>query len=77
MSIGIDLALLFLASLVAVPAALGAYSRLLKRRHGNGDTVRTASLEWVRRAERLWFRVSPFILIAAAAIAILLALQAR
>lgn len=77
MSIGIDLALLFLASLVAVPPLLGAYSRLLKRRHRSGDTVRTASLERVRRAERLWFRVSPFILIAAAAIAILLALQAR
>lgn len=77
MSIQILLPLVFLASLVAVPAFLGAYSRLVKRRYEDGSATRTASLARLRRAERIWFRVSPFIFIAALAMAILLFLQAK
>lgn len=77
MSIGITVAFLALASVVAVPAVLRAYSQVVKRRYKGRNGERNASLERVRRVERLWFRVSPFVLIAAAAIALYSAYKVR
>ena len=75
MPLGIELALLCLISLVAVPAALRGYAWYAKRRHARDSEARSAALARVRRIQAFWFPISPFILIVGAGLAIFVAMQ--
>jgi hypothetical protein len=77
MPIWIVFPVLCIASIVAVPAGLRVYSGLVRRLYAEGSAARSASLNWVRGAERFWFRVSPFVLIGAAAVAAFFGLRAQ
>ena len=77
MSPGIIIVLVFLASILAVPAVLRLYVQRVRRRYGEHAKERAPSLKWAARAERFWFQVSPFLLLAAGAIAVVLAWRAK
>ena len=75
MLIWLVIPILCLVSILAVPAGFRFYSRFVRWRHKNGAQARTASLHRVRRAERFWFRLSPFMLLAAGAMALLMGMH--
>jgi hypothetical protein len=77
MPIWLVLSILALASILAVPAILRAYSRLLRSRLPKDKAQKRASLDRVRRAEQFWFRISPFVLIAAAVVAAFFGLRSH
>jgi len=70
MPIWLDISILGIFSILAVPAALRAYSRLVRWRYPEDTPARSALLNWVRSAEQFWFRASPFVLIVTAAVAL-------
>ena len=75
MPLGIQVSLLMLISLVAVPAGLSGYSWYAKRRHPRDSDERRAALAWVGKIQAFWFPISPFLLIAGAGLAFLIAMR--